>query len=84
MANQPAKVPTKHKKKKLQNYIGLICWIAAPLFLIFLLVLDGLGLYLFNTERLIMIGACIAVVLFPFASEITFKNISIKKDQNAK
>ena len=52
--------------------------------MVILLILDGLGLYLFNTERLIVIGVLILVVLVPFFSEITIKNISLKKESDSK
>ena len=59
--------------------IHIICWIVIPMVIITLLVLDALKLYMFNTERLIIIGACIFVVLIPFFKEITIKDFSIKK-----
>lgn len=72
------------KKKKNFNSIHIICWIAIPTVIIALLVLDGLKLYMFNTERLIIIGACIFVVLIPFFKEITIKDFSLKKGNDDK
>lgn len=72
----------KNKKKHRKDSSCFVCWIIVPLALICLLVLDGLGLYLFNTERLVVIGVCIIVVLIPFFSEITIKSISLKKETN--
>ena len=69
----------RRKKKKL-NCIRLICWIILPIAIITLLLLDALQLYIFNTERLIIIGACIFVVLIPFFKEITVKDISLKRE----
>ena len=69
---------SSRKKKKL-SCIRLICWIIIPIAIVIALVLDGFGLYVFNTERLIAIGACILVLLIPFFREITVKNFSIKK-----
>ena len=71
---------TSKKNKKALDRIYLICWRIIPLAVIILLVLDGIGLYPFNTERLLVIGCCILVMLIPFFSEITIKNISIKKN----
>ena len=67
------------KKKKKLSYIRFICWIIIPLFIMAALILDGLKIYIFNTNRLIALGACIVVILIPFFKEITFKNISLKK-----
>ena len=70
----------KRKKKKRPNRIYLLCWCIIPLAIISALILDGLGLYLFNTERLLVMGSCILVILIPFFNEITIKNVSIKKE----
>lgn len=72
------------RKKKNFNCIRLICWIILPMAIVTVLVLDGLALYIFNTERLIVIGACIFVVLIPFFREMTIKNFSIKKENDDK
>ena len=48
--------------------------------IIAMIILDGFGLYTFNNERLIIIGACIFVVLIPFFKEITIKDFSFKKE----
>ncbi len=70
------------KKRKKFNCIRLICWGIIPLVIAAALVLDGLALYKFNTQRLIVIGGCILVVLIPFFSEITIQNFSIKKGKD--
>ena len=70
------------KKKKKINCIQLICWIIIPFAIIGMLILDGLGFYTFNAERLIIIGTCIFVVLIPFFKEITIKDFSLKKGDN--
>ena len=67
------------KKNKKVNCIYFICWLVIPIAILMALVLDGLGLYIFNRERLIVIGACIIVLLIPFFKEITIKNISLKQ-----
>ncbi len=73
-------IPEFFESKKRINRIEIICWFFIPCSIIILLMLDGLGLYSFTTERLLIIGGCIIVVLLPFFSEITIKNISLKKD----
>lgn len=70
-------------KKHRISGIGVICWIVAPLTMIVLLLLDGCGLYCFNVQRLLVIGACLLVALFPFFSEITISNFTVKKDKDA-
>ena len=67
------------KNKRNFNCIHAICWIVIPVVMITLLVLDALKIYSFNTERLIIIGACVFVVLIPFFKEITIKDFSLKK-----
>ena len=70
------------KNKKSKSEIGVLCWVVVPIALVALLILDGIGLYKFNTERLLVIGACVMVTMFPFFEEITIKNISVKRDSN--
>ena len=60
----------------------LICWIIIPFAIIGIIILDGLGFYTFNTERLIIIGTCIFVILIPFFKEITIKDFSFKKEND--
>ena len=84
MKKMTKKASGKRKKRKRANGICLICWIIIPLAILTVLFLDGFGLYLFNTERLLVIGACILVVLIPFFSEIAIKSVSIKKEKNSK
>lgn len=75
---------SRHRKRKRLGCIYLIYWIIIPLAISSILVLDGLGIYLFNTERLLVIGGCVLVALLPFFNEITVKNVSIKKDDTQK
>ena len=71
--------PLNHKNKKHFESAYLICWIVIPISTIILLILDGLKLYSFNTQRLVVIGVCLLVVLIPFFNEITIKNFTFKK-----
>lgn len=72
----------KRKKKKRSDHSNFICWALLPSVIIILLILDGLGLYPLNTERLLVIGVCILVILIPLFSEISIKNISFKKEDS--
>ena len=72
---------THRKKKKTLAAIQLICWIVIPIAILTMLVLDGFGLYPFNTERIIVMGAGISIMLIPFFSEITVSNFTFKKDK---
>lgn len=74
------KAARKKKKRKRLKDVCIICWIILPLAITVALILDGLGLYPFNTARLLVIGVCILVMLVPFFSEITVKSISLKKE----
>ena len=74
----------KWRKKKRMHFIRFICWITIPFLIISALILDGVGIYSFTTERLIVIGACILSLLLPFFSEITVKGVSIKRDDDDK
>ena len=72
------------KKKRKINCIQLICWIIIPFAIIVLIILDGLGIYSFNTERIIIIGTFVFVMLIPFFKEITIKDFSFKKGNDDK
>ena len=69
-------------KKEKSSKCALVCWVIIPLAIIIILLLDGLGLYPFTTERMIVMGVGLLVVLLPFFSEITVKNFSIKKEDD--
>lgn len=58
-----------------------VCWLVCPAIIITLLILDGLGVYTFNTERLVALGMGLLVILLPFFEEITIKNFSIKRSE---
>lgn len=72
------------KKKKKFNCMQLICWTIIPFAIIVMIILDGLGIYTFNTERIIIIGVCVSVMLIPFFKEITIKDFSLKKGNDDK
>ena len=75
---------TLQRKRKKLSCIKLICWIFLPVAITTALILDGLELYTFNTERLIVMGTYILVILIPFYKEITIKNISLKRENRSK
>ena len=64
--------------------INVLCWIVIPLVIIGMLLLDRLGFYIFNAERMIVLGVLVFVLLIPFFSEITIHNVSIKKEKQGK
>ena len=68
------------KKKRRINPINIICWFIIPSTVIVLLVMDGLGIYCLNTERIAVFAAGILATLLPYFSEISIKNISFKKE----
>lgn len=71
-------------KKRRFKCLKPICWIVFPVITATLLVLDALGVYTFNTERLIVLGIGLLAVLLPICSEIKIKDISIKcSDKNS-
>lgn len=71
-------------KQRRIDKIKPICWFVFPLIGLALLVLDALGIYLFTPMRLIVIGAIVLIVLLPFFSEISIKDISLKRSKDKK
>ena len=67
------------KKEKRRDYWKLLCWGVVPTLVLTLLVLDGFGIYIFNKERLLVMGIGLMILLLPFFSEITVKNLSVKR-----
>ena len=55
-----------------------------PLTAIVLLVLDALEIYTFNTERLLVLGTGLVTILLPFFSEITVKDLTVKRNKTKK
>ena len=71
-------------KKKHFDILKFICWIIVPISIIILLVLDALKIYTFNTERLLVLGAGLVTILLPFFSEITVKDLTVKRNKTKK
>lgn len=74
-------VKTVHKKHR-TDYLKTVCWMIVPVIVVALLVLDALDVYAFNTERLIVLGVSLLMILLPFFSEITVKDISVKRGKS--
>lgn len=66
-------------KQKRIDQIKPICWGIFPLIAIALLILDALEIYTFTAMRLIVIGVTVLLILLPFFSEISIKDISLKR-----
>ncbi len=69
-------------KQQRIDKIKPICWFMFPLIGIALLVLDAIGIYSFTPMRLIVIGAIMLIILLPFFSEISIKDISLKRNKD--
>lgn len=85
--SSPAKAASKKStpKKRPSDYLKAVCRIIVPILTAALLILDAMGIYIFSTERLTVLGIGLLVILLPFFSEITLKGISMKrKDPNDK
>lgn len=72
------------KKRKRVCPINLICWVVIPAVIVGMFLLDGLHFYTLNTERIIVLGVGVCVMLIPFFNEITVKNFSFKKEDKNK
>lgn len=66
----------KGRKQNLKR----VCWIILPIALIALLILDATGIYTFTAERLLVLGVGLLIILLPFFSEISVKDVSVKTD----
>ena len=84
MKEETKKMRRRRKRKRHLSRICLICWTIIPSAAVIALLLDGIGVYSFNTERLLIMGACVLIVLLPFFSEISIKNVSLKKENESK
>lgn len=69
------------KKTKRRDYLKTLCWIVVPVLAATLLALDAFGIYIFNTERLLVLGTGLLIILLPYFNEITVKDLSIKRNR---
>lgn len=75
---------SKHRlsgKKSTAHFLKIICWILMPVIITALLILDALRIYIFSTERLLVLGIGLLIILLPFFSEITLKGLTVKRDK---
>ncbi|MBO4914177.1 MAG: hypothetical protein J5449_03140 [Oscillospiraceae bacterium] len=68
----------KNKQEKIDR-IKWLCWLLFPLLAIVLLLLDAFGKYQITALRLAVIGATVVIILIPFFSEITLKDVTFKR-----
>ena len=81
-SSNSAKKP--YRKKRRRDSLKQICWCVFPLAVMLLLVADGIGVYIFTTERLLVLGACILVILLPCFSEISIKDFTMRRNKHDK
>ena len=85
-ASGQAKLAIKKAEAKQRriDLIKLMCWLIFPLIGIGLLVLDALEIYTFTPMRLVVMGVLVLLALIPFFSEISIKDISLKRHNEKK
>ena len=74
----------KKRKKRYINGLRIVCWGIIPLVTLAVAILDAMGVYELNTERLIMVGIFIISILLPFFGEIKLGDLTLthkKKDE---
>ena len=71
------------KKRRRGDLLKPVCWLVVPVMLTVFLVLDGVGIYAFNTERLIVLGVGLLVSLLPFFSEIRIRDLTVRRSGNS-
>ena len=76
----------KKRKKKYINGLRIVCWGIIPLVVLAVAILDAMGVYELNTERLIMVGIFIISILLPFFGEIKLGDLTLthKKKEEEK
>lgn len=77
---KPAKTAPSEKKGS-KDHLKRLCWILVPVVTVGLLVLDAMGIYTFNTERLLVLGAGLLVLLLPCFSEVSIKDLTVRRDK---
>lgn len=73
--------PTDRKKKGQSDQLNPLCWIILPMIIAGLLILDALGIYIFNMQRLIVLGFGLMIVLLPSFNEFSIKDFSFKRSR---
>ena len=72
------------RKKQHADHLKRLCWGLIPAVTASLLVLDAKGIYTFNTERLLVLGIGLLVLLLPCFSEVTIKDLTVRRDKSDK
>ena len=71
------------KKEKLDRF-GKVCWTWIPILAAIILLLDAVNFYELTTERLMVLGALLIVILLPFFSELSLGDFSVKRNKEKK
>lgn len=78
IASKAISKAVRTKQKKIDS-IKPICWIVFPIIGIALLLLDALDVYKITSLRLLVFGVLVIIVLIPFFSEISLKDVTLKR-----
>lgn len=73
--------PAAARKKPRKDSLKRLCWGLLPIATVALLVLDANGIYTFNTERLLVLGIGLLILLLPCFSQITLKDLTFRRDK---
>lgn len=69
------------RKKRFIDGYKIVCWVVIPIVGIALTLLDRFQIMYITTERLIVWGATLLMVMLPFFSEISIKDFSLKREK---
>lgn len=72
------------QKRRRLDYLKCLCWGLLPIVTVSLLVLDAVGIYTFNENRLLVLGVGFTITLLPCFSEISIKNLTVRRDKSDK
>ena len=78
-AASKAVIKRQQRKQRKIDRIKWFCWLVFPIVAIALLVLDAFSIYQITVLRLVTVGAAAVIVLIPFFSEISLKDVSFKR-----
>ncbi len=82
LAGSKSKIIDKKKKdqKKYVDKFKRECWFVITPIMLILLVLEYLGKYTFTTERLIVLGVLLVVIILPYFKAIKIGDVSLDRD----
>lgn len=69
------------RKKRKRDSLKRICWCMIPMAFLLLLYADATGVYVFTTERLLVLGAGMLIILLPCFSEISIKDLTVRRNK---